>query len=148
MRMEKDRISKHYTIFIEELISCDLSGIGKITVNQNAFWENIDIILPVTSTDEAMKNGHFRKAFAIHRALFDDLRKLCIDSIENVDVCIDEYLIAYEEKDATEVTAANLLGLWVGFRQCCCRIRPVLMSDLLRRIQATMIVHGLQLHGR
>ena len=57
-------IAAHYMISVEELLSYDFSGMDKITFNQNVFWEQIDVILPVTSSENAIKNEHFKKAYS------------------------------------------------------------------------------------
>lgn len=68
-------IAAHYMISVEELLSFDFSGMDKIIFNQNEFWEQIDVILPVTSSENAIKNEHFKKAYSIHRKFFDELQK-------------------------------------------------------------------------
>lgn len=106
------KIAKHFMVTIEELMYCDLSDIGSITVDNDAFWKNIDIILPIVLSEEALENEHFKKAYKFHRSFYDELRKLSMDSIEHIDVCFDEYLEAYEDEKIKTEAAVNLLALW------------------------------------
>ncbi len=105
-------IAKHFMVSVEELMYCDLSDIGSITVDNNAFWKNIDIILPIVLSDEALENEHFKKAYKFHRAFYDELRKISMDSIDHIDVCFDEYLEAYEDGRIKPEAAANFLAIW------------------------------------
>lgn len=131
-------IAKHYMLSIEELMSSDFSGIVKIDVNPNVFWQNIDIIFPIISTDEAMRNEHFCNAYAIHKSFFSDLKLVHLENIDAMDVCVEEYLIAYKEYGIKEVTAANLLGLWHLMIMILKRV-PTMLNDKpapLRQIMA------------
>ena len=99
-------------ISVEELLSYDFSGIDKITFNQNEFWEQIDVILPVTSSDNAIKNEHFKKAYSIHRKFFDELQKQKLDNIDKAMLCFEEYIDAFDDENSREEAAANFIGLW------------------------------------
>lgn len=105
-------IAVHYMISVEELLSCDFSGTDKITFNQNKFWEQIDIIFPVTSSENARKNEHFNKAYSIHRKFFDELQKQRLDNIDKAMICFEEYINAYDDENSREEAAANFIGLW------------------------------------
>ena len=105
-------LAKHFMVSVEELMYCDLSGIGIITVDNNAFWENIDIVLPIVLSEEAIENLYFKRAYRLHRIFYDELRKINMDGIEHIDVCLDEYLEAYEDEKIKPEAAANLLAIW------------------------------------
>lgn len=105
-------IAKHFMVSVEELMYCDLSGIGSITVDNNAFWKNIDIILPIVLSDEALENNHFKKAYKIHRNFYDELHRISMDGIEHIDICFNEYLEAWEDDKIKPEAAANFLAMW------------------------------------
>lgn len=105
-------IAVHYMISVEELLSCDFSEIDKITFNQNKFWEQIDVILPVTSSENAIKNEHFNKAYSVHRKFFDELQKQRLDNIDKAIICFREYFDAFDDENSREEAAANFIGLW------------------------------------
>lgn len=81
-------MAKHYMVSVEELMFCDLSEIGTITVDNNAFGKNIDIVLPIVLSEEAMKNEHFKKAYKYHREFYDELHKISMNSIDHIDVSV------------------------------------------------------------
>ena len=105
-------LAKHFMVSVEELMYCDLSGIGIITVDNNVFWKNIDIVLPIVLSEEAMENLYFKRAYRLHRIFYDELRKINMDSIDHMDVCLDEYLKAYEDEKIKPEAAANFLAIW------------------------------------
>ena len=106
------KIAKHFMVSIEELMYCDLSDIGRIIVDSDAFCKNIDIIFPIVLSEEALGNEHFKKAFKFHKSFYDELHEINIDSIDYLDVCFDEYLEAYEDEKIKPEVAVNLLALW------------------------------------
>ena len=105
-------IAKHFMVSVEELLYCDFSGIGKITIDINAFRKNIEIILPIALSDEALENEHFKKAYKSHKALYDEIRKDSTDSIDHIDVCFEEYLEACEDEKIRPEATANILAVW------------------------------------
>lgn len=121
-------IAVHYMVSVEELLTGDFSGLEKITVNQNALWEHIDEVLPVTCSEQAMANPHFKKAYEIHRHFFDLLSKVNMDGIDNIDVCLEEYLEAYEDDNSKVEAAANFLGLWYLF-MVMLKLTPVVLEN-------------------
>ncbi len=121
-------IAVHYMVSVEELLTGDFSSLEKITVNQNALWEHIDEVLPVTCSEQAMANPHFKKAYEIHRHFFDLLSKVNMDGIDNIDVCLEEYLEAYEDDNSKVEAAANFLGLWYLF-MAMLKLTPVVLEN-------------------
>lgn len=105
-------IAKHYMISVEELMFCDLSGLEEITVDNTTFWKNIGMILPMISTETAMKNKHFFRAYKYHKEFYEELHNVCLNSIGNMDKCYGEYLEAYEDDMIKAEVAANFLGIW------------------------------------
>lgn len=108
-------IAKHYSISVEELLTSDFSDLDNITINQDIFWDNIDVLLPVTCSDTALQNKSFKKAYDVHRKFFDQLRKSNMDGIDNITICFNEYFEAYEDSNSKVESAANFIGLWFLF---------------------------------
>lgn len=111
----KDTLSSiaiHFGISVEELLSCDFSGMDKIAINQNMFWEQIDVIFPIMSSENAIKNEHFKKAYSNHRNFFDELQKQKLDNIDKAIICFEEYIDAFDDENSREEAAANFIGLW------------------------------------
>lgn len=105
-------IARHYMVSVEELTFSDLTGIGKFNLDKNAFWRNIEIVFPLIKSDAALKSEHFYKAYTFHQDFYNELHNVSLEKIDNVDVCYDEYLEAYDEEDAKAEAAGNFLGLW------------------------------------
>ena len=104
-------IAEHYVISVEELMQCDLSEVKKITVDQNALWKEIDVILPVVASDAALNNGHFKKAYDLHNKIFDGLKRLNMDGFDAIDTCFEEYFLAYKDDSSHLEAAANIWGI-------------------------------------
>ena len=105
-------IAKHFMVSVEELMFCDLTGIGTITVDNTVFFKNVDIILPIVVTEKALSNENFKKAYEQHKMFYNELHKASLDCMDNIDVCIDGYLEAYEDEKIKPEAAANFLSIW------------------------------------
>lgn len=121
-------IAKHYMVSVEELTFCDLSGIGKVNIDKNTFWRNIEIVFPLVKTDTAMSNVHFAKAYFLHKEFFEELHKSSFDKIDNLDVCYDEYDEAYKDESIKAEVAANSLGLLYLFMMMM-KLTPEIMKN-------------------
>lgn len=111
-REKAAKIAQYFMVSVEELFLCDLSDVGKITVDGSAFWKSIDIILPIVITENAKKNEHFKRAFKCHKKLYDKLHMLDFDGFDNIDICVEEYMEACEDKSITVEASANLIAIW------------------------------------
>ena len=105
-------IAQHFMVSTEELLHCDLTAIDKIRVDNTAFWKSIDIIVPIAVSEKALSDEHFAKAFRMHKSFYDQLRRISLDGIDNVDICFEEYEKACENDDSAVEAAANVIGLW------------------------------------
>ena len=122
-------IAKHYMISMEELLHSDYTTIGKIRFDKDAFWKNIDIILPIASSAKALENFHFSRAYKAHKAFFEELRKVSLDKIDNVDICMDEYSEALDCDETKAEAAANMIGLWY-LLLAGLKVAPAVMRDV------------------
>ena len=105
-------IAEHYSASVGELLYSDLTGIGKITVDPNAFWKNIDIFLPIISSEKALTNENFKKAFDAHKEFYDQLHKVSMEGIDKIDICFEGYQAAVENDEIKAEAAANFIALW------------------------------------
>ena len=108
-------IAKYYMVSVEELLYSDLSGLGNISVDPNIIWEHIDIVFPVISSEVALKNNHFKKAFDLHNAVFNQLKRLNLDNVDKLSDCVDEYYEALNETNSKVESAGNILGIFYFF---------------------------------
>lgn len=112
-------ISHHFMVSIEELMYSNYSNLGRITVNYDFPWKAFRTILPIISSDSAMKNKHFKKAFDAHNRLYDQLYDIKLNGIiDAISVCFEEYESAYEDEESETIKAeiaANALAIWYFF---------------------------------
>lgn len=125
-------IANHFMVSVGELLHSDLTALPTIKVNdKDAFYKNIDIILPIVSSENALKNENFKKAFETHKAFYEQLHNISMDGIENIDICIDGYLDATEDDENIEAeaaAAANFISLWY-FMMIGMKTTPELMKN-------------------
>ena len=107
-------IAKHYGISTDELVVDDFStvgGVGKIKMDYNMVWNNIDSIFPMFSSEDAVCSPHFNKAYTLHRKIFDDLKKLNTSQFDEFEVCINEYALAWRNEMPEYEAIANCMGI-------------------------------------
>ncbi|MDE7121454.1 MAG: helix-turn-helix domain-containing protein [Oscillospiraceae bacterium] len=104
-------IARHFMVTVEELIHEDFSDLEKLTFDNTAFFRKIDRILPIISSDEAMCNEWFRKAYTAHTEIYDELKKISLDKIDKLDICLEGYLEAENDKNAKVESASNFISM-------------------------------------
>lgn len=104
-------IANHYVVSVGELLYSDLTKIGKINVDQNAFWKNIDISFPIISSEKALSNKNFKKAFDVHKEFYEQLYRGNMDGIDKIDICEEGYQAAMEDNEIKAEAAANIIAL-------------------------------------
>ena len=134
------RIAKHYMVSVEELLYSDLTIEGRITIHMDAFWKNIHVLFPIVSSETAMQNDHFKKAFAAHKDLYDQLPVSNFDKASGLFVnCIDEYFSIAEDEAAFVDASANLVSIFFLFLMIPLKTGQALIKNqpaLLRQIVA------------
>lgn len=104
-------IAEHFMFTVEELIHLDFSGIGSIKFDSKAFIRNLDIVLPIISSDNAMKNESFSKAYNAHKKLYECFKNEELDDLDFIDDCFDNYEKAAEDDDAEIEAVGNIIAL-------------------------------------
>ena len=107
-----EKIAKHYSITIDELLLADFSKLESVSVDYDFFWRNIDILLPLAFSENAVKNQHFKKAYKVHREIHKQLEEMNLEIFEKVADCVDEYQKAYGDKKAKHESAINLVAIF------------------------------------
>ena len=123
-------IAKHFMISVDDLLHGDYSLLGKIQLDQNVFWKNINTILPVVCSGKALRNPHFFKAYEAHRALFDELRRVSPDKFDNYNICLIEYQEVLEDDEIKPIAAANLIGI-LYLLLLIMKTSPAVMRDMI-----------------
>ena len=104
-------IAKHFMFTVEELIHLDFSGIGSIKLDTKAFIRNLDIVLPIISSDKAMNNESFCKAYKAHKRMYECFKNEELDDLDFIDDCFDNYEKAEEDDDAKIEAVGNIIAL-------------------------------------
>lgn len=102
-------IARHFGISVEELMYSNFPSLLKINIDSTAFWKQIDDVLPMISSEKAMQNEHFKRAYALHREFFNGLKQNRFDG--EIDVCLEEYMSAGENEEIKAEAAANSIAL-------------------------------------
>lgn len=106
-------IARHYMVSVEELLHSDLTDIDPIIVNEHSLWKNIRIIFPLISSEKAMQNDNFKKAYQIHKELLRNLQLENFDYLNSLDLdLLEPYLDATDDENAEAEASANCLALW------------------------------------
>lgn len=105
-------IAEHYMVSSEELMYSDLSEIGMIAVDKDAFFRHCDNIVPIIESEVALQNEHFKKANLYHKKLYNGIKKKQLDEIEYVDEIITEYDLAADDVTIRDEASANLIGIY------------------------------------
>lgn len=115
-------IARHYMVSVEELLNSDYTHIGKIAFDNDVLLGSIDIIFPIVSSEKAMQNESFKRAFEVHKAFYDQLGQHETNDVgidEDVrfygymtDVCINGYMTAAENNGIKAEAAVNLVAMW------------------------------------
>lgn len=111
-REKASKIAQYFMVSVEELFLCDLSDVGTITVDNTSFWKKIDILLPIITSERAEENEHFKKALKYHMDFYDKLHAMNLDGFDNMDVCVEAYMEACEDKSIEAEASGNLLAIW------------------------------------
>lgn len=106
------KIATHYLVSLEELLNSDLTSIRPVTISKDSFIKNLDYIFPIVSSERALKNDAFRKAYDAHKALYHELHQGSFDALDMLDKSIDGYFDAVDDDQVKAEAAANFLALW------------------------------------
>ena len=106
-------IANHFMISVEELLNDDFTGINEILIDETAMWKNIGILFPIVSSRQAIENQHFKKAFDLHKAFYEELNKVNLDVFGALEIeyILDGYDEAVEVDEIKAEAAANLIAI-------------------------------------
>lgn len=113
-------------ISVGELLFEDYTNIGQVHVDKNRIWNNIDIFLPIVSSDKANQNQSFKESFEAHKEFYKQLRTISIEAYDSldanhyIDICDDGYSDAIKD-DRSKVEAsvnyvAILFFIWFSMK--------------------------------
>ncbi len=109
-----DKIAYYFNTTPETLLNSNLSQIsGELKDPQNIF-KYCSMLFPLTMDYSAYENPHFEKAFNAHKRMFECLAKMDFVGMDenDIDIVLDEYELAMENKDIELVSLANSLSVF------------------------------------
>ena len=107
----RKKIASHFRITEDELLHTDFSN---LRFSPNAFNDKEKMVemtllmFPVLSSEDALKNNSFHKAYDAHMRAIESMKTEKEYSEDDVDICFDLYSDAAERDDIPEASA-NLL---------------------------------------
>ncbi|MCR5417870.1 MAG: helix-turn-helix transcriptional regulator [Lachnospiraceae bacterium] len=106
-------LAKHYGKTVDELLNCDLTELGDQKFSIHGLQGMIElwkILIPLSSSDAALQNNNFKKAYEKCCSIMESFSKNEPVMGRIVSDCFDLYSSAAEEDDLPEA-AANIMWL-------------------------------------
>lgn len=84
-------IAKRYMVSVYELQYCDFNGLKEINFDNDDFLNKIYIVFPIVSSEKALKDEKFRKAYSLHIQIYSELKANNHEAIFDLLNCLDLY---------------------------------------------------------
>lgn len=113
-------IAKHYGKTVDELLSSDLSDLGKMDFSVHGltrFVELWNIQFPLFTSENAENNTSFKKAYTKCRSILDSFSKNEAVMGHVISDCFELYLESIEEADLPEAVANLMWLLFLNWSQ-------------------------------
>ena len=108
------KIARHYMVPIESLLYGSFTNNERLKIDQECLFNQIDILLPIVTSEKAMQNVSFQKAYNVHKNFYNACKKNGIGGMDSFDGNIEEYYLkAEEDANIKEEIAANRLALYL-----------------------------------
>lgn len=108
-------IAEHFGLTYEEFINSDFSTIGKINFDSTYIENNILTIFPIVSTENAIKNEIFRKAYESHKKGIYLAGRIDPKGPQMILDGFRLYIEAVEDERSKFEASANIIGLYYLF---------------------------------
>ena len=114
-------LSTYFGVTVDELLHADLTGLeGALTdlnCPSNRLIERLNHILPLYSSEDALKNDSFKRGLELSANLLDGFSKGEILPGNQIVRIFESYLNALEESDAPEIAANLLWSVFIWWTQ-------------------------------
>ena len=104
-------IANHFVVTVDDLLNKDFSYLGKINLDSQWLTKKIYELLPILSSENALRNTSFKKAIKAHRSFYEKVKKNREDGIELLVYGMVFYTEAMDDPNAKIESAANYLSL-------------------------------------
>lgn len=113
-------IGAHYNKTTDELLNSDLTDLGDLTLDLNSLSgmiQLIRIILPLYSSDEAMKNDNFRKGYELSQSMLESFSRAETLSGNVIVRIFESFLNAADESESPESVANLMWSIFIWWTQ-------------------------------
>ena len=113
-------IAAHYNKTVDELLFSDLTEVENMSIDWNSPRDMTDLlktIIPLFSSEEAMKCKSFQKGYKLSKELLDGFEKGEIFSGSMIVRIFESYLIATDESESPEVVANIMWSIFIWWTQ-------------------------------
>lgn len=113
-------LALHYNKPVDELLYTDLTGLEKVSIDLNSLGHTTELIrtiLPLYSSEDAMKNSNFKKGYDLSQKLlagFSNAEVLPGNMIVRI---FEAYIAAIDESEAPETVANLVWSIFVWWSQ-------------------------------
>ncbi len=140
-------IADHYIIPIDIFLNCDLSEISDYRINfskemMSVLNNSIFILMPIVSSEDALTNKHFKRAYRKHQSVFKsiiDNGGAIYDSIhDELNLCLSEYQLAFEDVGSKMPAAANIINIhycylsWMKHAETIMKTKPAFVRKFAK----------------
>lgn len=121
-------IAQHYGVTEEDLINDDFAHVKEVKLKQNYFWEKIDSLLPVISSEAIAKDKRFQRQYLMHREIYKDIADGNIDTVKLLN-CFNTYEEMFKNNCNKNESAANYIALWSLLMYLCKTVPSALSKN-------------------
>lgn len=104
-------IARHFMVTVEELIHHDYAGIQPFHFDNHVLLKKIDTVLPIISTEAALKNEAFCRAYELHKQFYECFKKEKLDNFDLFTECLEYYETAEQDDNCLLLCAGNTIAL-------------------------------------
>lgn len=107
------KIARHYMVPVESLLYGSFTNSRKLIFNGKVLLRNLDIIFPIVSSENAINNKYFKKAFDAQQSFYNTCKEKEDIEFDWLDGSIDDYYLkAAEDEMLKEETTVNQLAMY------------------------------------
>ena len=113
-REKLQAIADHYMVSVNSLVFSDMSWTSTARMNKSSAQDYIKVMLPAVSSQRAMQNAYFKRAYDAQSDLYDWFSKSTSEQMDVFEVCascLEDFLEAYEDDDIKVEAAANSIAV-------------------------------------
>ena len=115
------QLSTYFGVTVDELLHADLTGVEGVQIDLNSpsnrLIERLNLVLPLYSSEEALKSNSFKRGFELSKNLLDSFSKGEALPGNQIVRIFESYLSALDESDAPEIAANLMWSVFIWWTQ-------------------------------